>query len=337
MKLVTQIIIIIVISFLTPVLFIWFIRNGQGDYRLYLAVAIAVVSALFLWIYETILKPLYELKKGTKRIKEGDLDFRMESNSTGELGDLVRSFEEMRGKLSESKAEKVRTDQETRELVRNIAHDLKTPITTIRGYAEGIMDGIASSPEKQQKYLRTIRNKSVEMTNLIDELSYYSKVDSNRIPYSFRKISAKEFFDDCAEDLAMELDAKGFTFYYESEIDEKARIEADPEQLKKVISNLVGNSVKYSNKTNGVIRIRLLDNGDFIQCDFEDNGRGVEKKDLPRIYDRFFRADPSRGELFGNGIGLSIVKKIIEDHGGRIWATGEAGEGLCHHFILRKV
>jgi len=337
MKLIVQILIIIILALLTPVIYIWLLKTGRGDARVYIAVAVIIICAVLLWLYETVLKPLTELKKGTKKIKEGDLDFTMESDSGGELGELVRSFDEMRIRLKNSQEEKIRTDQETRELVRNIAHDLKTPITTIRGYSEGIMDGVASSPEKQLKYLRTIHNKSLEMTNLIDELSFYSKVDSNRIPYNFKKISAKAFFDDCAEEISMELDAKAFTFYYEPEIGDEVRIAADPEQFKKVINNLVSNSVKYNNKPNGVIRIRLHDNGDFFQCDFEDNGRGVEKKDLSKIYDRFFRADPSRGELFGNGIGLSIVKKIVEDHGGRIWATGENGEGLCHHIILRKV
>ena len=112
---------------------------------------------------------------------------------------------------------------------------------------------------------------------------------------------------------------------------------ADPEQLRRVINNIIGNSVKYMNKTEKFINIRIKDVGDFIQVEIEDNGRGIAQKDLPYIFDRFYRTDASRNSAQGgSGIGLSIVKKIIEDHGGYIWATAKEGEGTCMHFVLRK-
>ena len=115
------------------------------------------------------------------------------------------------------------------------------------------------------------------------------------------------------------------------------RIIADPEQLKKVINNIIGNSIKYMDKPKGVIDIRLLDELDSIRVDIEDNGRGIAQKDLSKIFDRFYRTDASRNSAQGgSGIGLSIVKKIIEDHGGYIWATSKEGEGTCMHFVIRK-
>ena len=112
---------------------------------------------------------------------------------------------------------------------------------------------------------------------------------------------------------------------------------ADPEQLRRVINNIVGNCVKYMDKQKGVLNIRVKDVGDFIQVEIEDNGRGIAQKDLPYIFDRFYRTDASRNSATGgSGIGLSIVKKIIEDHGGKIWATSKENVGTVMYFVLRK-
>ena len=108
---------------------------------------------------------------------------------------------------------------------------------------------------------------------------------------------------------------------------------ADAEQMKRVINNIISNSIKYLDKKKGIINIRIKDVGDFIQVEIEDNGKGIAAKDLPNIFDRFYRTDSSQG---GSGIGLSIVRKIIEDHGGRIWATSKEGIGTEIHFVLRK-
>ena len=120
-------------------------------------------------------------------------------------------------------------------------------------------------------------------------------------------------------------------------MDPDTRIIADPEQLKKVINNIIGNSIKYMDKAKGVIDIRLLDEVDSIRVEIEDNGKGIAAKDLANIFERFYRTDASRNSTKGgSGIGLSIVKKIIEDHGGYIWATSKEGEGTCLHFVIRK-
>ena len=120
-------------------------------------------------------------------------------------------------------------------------------------------------------------------------------------------------------------------------MDKDVVIIADAEQMKRVINNIIGNSIKYMDKKRGIINIRIQDVGDFIQVGIEDNGRGIAARDLPNIFDRFYRTDASRNSSKGgSGIGLSIVKKIIEDHGGRIWATSKEGIGTEIHFVLRK-
>ena len=243
----------------------------------------------------------------------------------------------MRKRLKESQEEKDRYDVDNRELISNISHDLKTPITSIKGYCEGIMDGVADTPEKMERYIRTIYNKANDMDRLINELTLYSRIDSNKMMYSFTKISVNEYFDDCVDELSDELAAEHVQLTYENRLEKNETIIGDPEQLKRVIHNIISNSVKYMDKPEKKISITLFDAGDFVQADFADNGKGIDKKDLPKIFDRFYRTDASRNSLRGgSGIGLSIVKKIMDDHGGSVWATSDLGEGTTIHFVLRK-
>ncbi len=298
--------------------------------------ALTAVMLIF-WVYQSIITPIKRLRVAADNIKEGNLDFEVEQGGEDEIGDLCRSFEEMRKRLKDSTEEKIHNEGENRALISNIAHDLKTPITAVKGYAEGIIDGVANTPEKVDKYIRTIYSKANEMDTLINELTLYSKIDTNRIPYNFAKINVTDYFNDCIEEIGMDLEAKNIGLAYYNYTADDIMIIADPEQLRRVVSNIIGNSVKYMDKNNGFINMRIKDVGDFIQVEIEDNGRGIAAKDLPYIFDRFYRADASRNsQTGGSGIGLSIVKKIVEDHGGKIWATSKEGTGTVMYFVIRK-
>ena len=289
------------------------------------------------WVYRSILWPIGKLQEATKQIRDGNLDFTLDVEDDDEIGQLCQNFEEMRIRLKESTEEKIQYDKESKELISNISHDLKTPITAIKGYAEGLMEGVASSPEKRDKYIRTIYNKANDMDRLINELTFYSKIDTNKIPYTFSKINVANYFRDCVEEVGLELEARGIELGYFNFVDEDVMVIADAEQMKRVINNIIGNSLKYMDKKHGIINIRILDVGDFVQIEIEDNGKGIGQKELPYIFDRFYRTDSSRNSSKGgSGIGLSIVKKIIEDHGGKIWATSKEGIGTEIHFVLRK-
>ena len=186
-------------------------------------------------------------------------------------------------------------------------------------------------------YIETIYNKTNEMTRLVNELTLYSQINTNRIPYNFNKINVADYFRDCVEDLSMELESKNVSLQYMNYVSDDVLIIADPEQLGRVINNIISNTLKYLDKPQGLIHMRIKDVGDFIQVEIEDNGRGIGAKDLPYIFDRFYRADGSRNSATGgSGIGLSIVKKIIEDHGGKIWATSKLGIGTIMYFVIRK-
>mgnify|MGYP001629563620 CR=1 FL=1 len=290
-----------------------------------------------LWIYRSIAVPLVKLKKATKNIKEGNLDFVLEVEGNDEFSQLCQDFEEMRKRLKESTEEKILMDKENKELISNISHDLKTPITAVKGYVEGIMDGVADTPEKMDRYVRTIYNKTNEMDHLINELTFYSKIDTNRIPYTFSKLNVEDYFSDCAEELGLEMETRGIELVYANYVEKGVQVIADGEQIRRVIHNIVSNAIKYMEKPRGIIQLRVKDVGDFIQVEIEDNGKGIAAKDLPYIFDRFYRTDVSRNfSKGGSGIGLSIVKKIMEDHGGKVWATSRLGIGTIMYFVLRK-
>lgn len=300
-------------------------------------VLFATGGVLTVWIYRAMIRPLSRLTLATNNIKEGNLDFEMNVEGKDEIADVCRNFEEMRLILKKSTAERMKADQEERELIRNISHDLKTPLTAIKGYVEGLLDGVADTPQKREKYLMTIANKVGDMDKLINELTIYARIDTNRVPYVFKKINVTDYFSDCHDEINTELEAKGITLHYENRLGSDAYVMADAEQIKRVINNILSNCVKYMNRDDGRIDIVIEEEGEWVSMLIGDNGRGIHEKDLPHIFERFYRADSSRNsQEGGSGIGLAIVKKIIEDHKGVITAKSREGEGTWLTFRLRK-
>lgn len=137
---------------------------------------------------------------------------------------------------------------------------------------------MASSPEKLDKYIRTIYNKANDMDRLIDELTFYSKIDTNKIPYTFSKINVNSYFGDCAEEVGLDMESRGIELGYFNYVSDDVVVIADAEQMKRVVNNIISNSVKYMDKPKGIINIRIKDVGDFIQVEIEDNGRGTRRR-----------------------------------------------------------
>ena len=297
-----------------------------------------VAVFLALWMYWSIVDPLKKVQLATENIKNGNLDFQLKLNSKkDEIGELYEDFEEMRKRLKDNAEEKLEADKRDREFISNISHDLKTPLTSIRGYCEGIMDGVASTPEKMDKYIRTIYTKTNEMDDLINQLTLYSKIERKSVPFDFTQVSAKGFFGSCARALDLELDAQSIKFRYEDKLDQDCRLVVDEEQIRRVLNNIVSNSVKYAHVSPLEITMTLEDAGDEVKVSMADNGVGIAPKDLPHVFDRFYRADSSRNRSTGgSGIGLSIVKSIIEEHGGTVQAASEKDKGTVISFLLKK-
>ena len=303
--------------------------DTTGNIGIWLTILVTIIDivavVMWVWIYKRILVPLDKLQTATKRIADGDLDYQLDD------------FERMRIKLKEDEEEKKLSEDAAKELVSNISHDLKTPLTAIRGYVEGILDGVASSPQKTRDYLNTIYNKTNDMTSLIDELLYYSQVAEKYMSYKYEKIYVKDFFDEYVKDLYLELETIKIKFEYIVNVGRHTVIDMDKEQIKRALNNIVSNAVKYMDKEEPEIHFRVTETSDAINIQISDNGRGIDEKDLPHIFERFYRSDVSRNtKLGGSGIGLSIVKKVIENHEGSVVAMSKHGVGTEVSIELKK-
>ncbi len=309
---------------------------------IFIGIMIIVFTAaiLVVWLYQSMIKPLNALRRATQQLQEGNLDYSLQDAiSDDEIGQLCSDFEEMRIHLKEQIEMRIRYEHDLRELISNISHDIKTPLTAIKGYAEGMIDGVADTKEKQEKYLKTIYTKASDMTKLVDELSFYTKIDTNNIPYHFEKVRLNDYFRDCVEENQAELEISNIRIEFFSNAEENVQVMADREQLHRVMNNLIGNAVKYrGEKPEGRIVIHLWDEKANIRVEVEDNGQGISENALPYIFERFYRADSSRNsKQGGSGLGLAIVKKIIEGHGGSIYAESKENEGTKIIFTLRKI
>lgn len=300
-------------------------------------ITIIVAGTAAVVIYRRLVDRVKKLEDIAGHMAEGDFEGEFDTGQWGLLEGTVEKLERTRRQIRDVLADKKKSEEETKEVISNISHDLRTPITSIKGYVEGIMDGVADTPEKMDRYIKTIYSKANDMDHLISELTLYSRLDTNSIPYNYHMLNVCEYFDDGALDIGLELEAKGLKLEYKNSVSGDVVIIADPEQLRRVINNIISNSIKYMDREDGIISITILDIGDSIKVEIADNGQGIAMKDLPYIFDRFYRSDLSRNSSRkGSGIGLSIVKKIIEDHGGYIWATSVEGEGATINFTMHK-
>ena len=315
--------------------------DTTGNIGIWLTILVTIIDivavVMWVWIIQRNENPLDKLQTATKKIADGDLDYQLDERDFSEIPFLFKDFERMRIKLKEDEEEKKLSEDAAKELVSNISHDLKTPLTAIRGYVEGILDGVASSPQKTRDYLNTIYNKTNDMTSLIDELLYYSQVAEKYMSYKYEKIYVKEFFDEYVKDLYLELETIKIKFDYIVNVSRNTVIDMDKEQIKRALNNIVSNAVKYMDKEKPEIHFRVTETSDAINIQISDNGRGIDEKDLPHIFERFYRSDVSRNtKLGGSGIGLSIVKKVIENHEGSVVAMSKLGVGTEVGIELKK-
>ncbi|WP_439021402.1 ATP-binding protein [Bacillus thuringiensis] len=302
-----------------------------------LLLAILLIGLLSYLVSRSVIKPIFVLKDATEKIKEGNLDFQIPVTSHDEIGQLNQGFEEMRKKLKESIEMQTQYEENRKELISNISHDLKTPITSIIGYVEGIKDGVANTPEKMDKYLTTIHTKARHMDTLIDELFLFSKLDLNRVPFQFETVELNMFMQELIEEMQMDLSKEGIEVNLQLHAS-LLYVTADCEKINRVISNLIHNSVKYMDKEEKKITVTVSSDDDKVIVKVMDNGSGIESDTLPYIFERFYRAEQSRNSSTGgSGLGLAIAKQIIEEHGGNIWAESELGKGTSIFFSLEKV
>ncbi|AFM39344.1 signal transduction histidine kinase [Desulfosporosinus acidiphilus SJ4] len=281
-----------------------------------------------------ILKPLRNLQSAAAEISRGNLDQAIVEEGDQEIQALCRDLELMRLKLKDSVYSQLKYEDNRKMIISSISHDLKTPVTSIKGYVEGILDGIANTPEKMERYLKTISLKAHQVDQMIDDLLLYAKLDLNQIPFDFEKTDIGEYLKLCLLESEPELESSHIKVSLHIDLPQKQFVSLDRARMKRVIVNILDNSRKYMNKEQGEIKILLRDTFTSLIIELRDNGSGVSEGDLPHIFDRFYRSDKARSK--GSGLGLAIAKQIVEGHKGRIWAVSHGEEGTSIMISLSK-
>jgi len=308
-----------------PMLILFSVGNSkvgiQNASELILAQGILLVASTSIVsdiIFRSVLKPLDELHRATDRIMDGDLDYEIHYRKDNEMGKYCMAFERMRVQLKESLQKQTALEQSRRELISSISHDLRTPLSSIRGYVEGLSDGVVRDEEKFRRYITVIKNKTESLDSLIESLFQYSQMDFISQKETVRACDSAELLEDIIGSLEVE--------FVEDEIDltvirpfPSVRVFADEGRIAQVFSNIISNARRYVDN-HDVITIRASIEGDCLRISIADTGSGIPPEDLPHVFEQFYRAEKSRSSHFGGlGLGLAICRKIVEGHGGEIW------------------
>jgi signal transduction histidine kinase len=288
---------------------------------------IAVVILLLTWLVSrSMLKSLRQLGTGVRNISEGNLDFEMQSKGKDEVADIVRAFEQMRRRLKSSIDGQLQMEENRRELVANISHDLKTPVTSIKGYVEGLIDGVADTQDKKERYLKTILDKTLVLDRMIEDLFLFSKLDLGRMPFHYETVDARRYWLDLAEETRLDLSERGFEVTCGVSVPEGLSMRLDRHLIRRVQHNLAENAAKYADKPRKTVKLSVQPVVNRLVVTMEDNGSGIPPEELERVFDRFYRADAARtSETGGTGLGLQIARQIVGEHGGDIRLESEVG------------
>jgi len=300
---------------------------------------ILMILPVILLVQFDIIRPLKQLEKGAVEIGKGNLDFKIKTRSKNEVGRVLISYEKMREELKKSIEIQVKYENNRKELISSISHDLKTPMTSIKGYVEGILDGVANTDEKRERYLKVIHQKSLDMDKLIDDLFTFSKFDLNKLPFEFADINMETFVRDVSDELIYEYSEGAkieLTVINSSKL--KGHVTIDVQQMKRVILNLVQNSIKYNINENKKVELIYENKLDVINLTIKDNGIGMSPEELENAFEMFYRSDDSRNtKTGGSGLGLAIVKQIILEHNGKIIAKSSKSKGSSITICLKKI
>ncbi|OJG67306.1 hypothetical protein RV09_GL002872 [Enterococcus moraviensis] len=302
---------------------------------------VSVGGLLFLnhLLKKTIIQPLEQLGAGMSEISNGQLEAPMAKpvkQTAMEVKQLTDDFEKMREALIYSTEEQVKLENNRKELVASISHDLKTPITSIIGYVEGLLDGVAGSPEKRAKYLQTIHTKAISLNELIEELFLYSKLDAEAVPFHFERINIPAFLNHIIEEFKLQGNQVSLQLVNPQASD--SYVSADRMQLNRVFINLIENSLKFKATDRPLlIQLEVSEKMEMVEIRVSDNGQGISAEQLPFVFDHFYRGEEARPtNTGGSGLGLAIVKQIIEMHDGQVAIESRLHHGTTITILLKK-
>lgn len=294
---------------------------------------ISIVFSIFIltkWLAGGMKNSLDQLSEGVKQVQEGNLSYRIHSKRKDELGKACEEFNEMTEYLEHSVEEREFYEEARKQMIAGISHDLRTPLTSIKAYVEGLRDGIANTEEKKQRYYAALMTRTGDLEALIDNLSLFSRFDRGEYHYVMEKIELGSFIEDFLRNNEIEFQKNGLYVQKTAWPREPLLIEGDKKQLKRVLGNLIDNTIKYRDKEETGLSVGLWKYKDKIWLEIMDDGPGVPEEERNRIFDTFYRGDKARQNPGnGSGLGLAIVREILKGHGAKIRAEeGDGGRGL---------
>ena len=314
---------------------------SRGGFRslipaFFIAVLVLCNGLLSWWAASGIVTPLAKLRDAALRIGDGDLGFTLERAKDDELGEVTAAFETMRAKLRSALARQLAEEATRKELVAHVSHDLRTPISVIRGHAEGLRDGIASTDAMRERYLGAILDRALELEGLIDTLFSYTSLDLEGSGARTVPIVIGPFLREVHASLTASFPGVSIILDTETSRDADGSVAlADPELVRRAVVNLVENAVKHGGRPSIAITMRMRSTENEVRVLVSDDGDGVPDQDLPRLFDPFFRCDRARGRG-GSGLGLAMVRKSMNVQGGAARASRAAEGGLEICLSFRK-
>lgn len=276
-------------------------------------------------------RPMRDLVDASKRIEARDLDFRLEYKAKNEIGELVRSFENMRAALADSLSRQWELEEERREYVRAISHDLKTPLTIVQGHTEGLQSGLWKNKELLQRYLQTIERNTNRMAKLLGEFNTVNELQSFSFQLLLNEVNLQSFFGKKFEEYEYIAKKKEIDWdvIFENDDDVHSLV-FDQERIGQVMDNIVMNGIRFTPEK-GKILVKISMHRDELQFHVYDSGSGFQSGDMQKVFQRFYQADQSRSSSKQHsGLGLYIAKTIVEKHNGNIFAENSNVYGGAH-------
>jgi len=279
-----------------------------------------VSTTLFTTIMSrSLTRPIMDLTDAAENIRNGNLDFEVLGSQYDEINTLCTEFDNMRRELRRASRKEAAMKTERSMLLANLSHDLKTPVTSIRGYVDGIRDGVADTPEKVGRYLDTISAKAELIDEMVNNLSVFSKLELSKLQFSFETGDLSRFLAEVIAEYRLDLE-KNEMILTEKYTETKVPVRIDYEKMGRVFANLIDNAIKYKKPGQGTLLVSTYSGDGGIYAQITDDGVGIAKDKLNDVFEEFYRADPARTpNIKGSGLGLGIAKQIVTRHGGKIW------------------
>ncbi|MFM1655263.1 sensor histidine kinase [Brevibacillus sp. B_LB10_24] len=293
----------------------------------YIYGSILLLGLVFMFILvRWILRPVGELSLVTQEIKDGKRYVSFSYKANDEFGQLFQYFTDMVEELRNA-------EERQQELIAAIAHDFRTPLTTIKGYASFIGSGRVTDMERIQNQMKKIGGKVNDLEKLLDELQDFS-YQSRQLPLVLSRIHLWPFVQNIAEEYEAKAQEAGLRFGCKIRVSKELRIEADETKLRRVLENLLNNAIYY-NKPEGAILLTCDQRERYVLFSVIDKGEGIAEEDINKVFAKFYRADKSRNRnTGGTGLGLAICQSIVQRHGGELSVISQLGEGSCFSFTL---